>query len=240
MFEPSAHLDVPALAALERRAVDRSIEIDGDAIVDLRGRARRLLGIGPALLSDPVDRGLDIGRIDIGDRTLKRNLREIADFEHRQHLERDLEVEVAAGLERRVDRRLIGRQLDLWLPGEAQAVVVDDLLVRCGDGFLHHVGHHRLAVDLPQVLDRHLSRTEAVDPDLRLQFGQLPVELVRQVARRQRYVIFALEPLAQRLSHLHLAFRLVVAAMGFPWPKFLRRPIVNGSGPPFRAPNSMS
>ena len=176
----------------------------------------RLIGIAAALLREPVDRGLDIGRLDVGDWTLERDFGEIADFECRQHLERDLEVEVAARFQGRLDRGLIGRQLDLRLAGEAQAVVVDDLLVRAGDGFLHDVGHHRLAVDLAQMLDRHLARPEAVDADLRLQFGQLPIELLRQVARRKRNVIFPLEPLAQRLGHLHLAFRLVVLAKDAP------------------------
>ena len=96
--------------------------------------------------------------------------------------------------------------------GETQLVVVDDLLVGVGDRLLDDIGHDRLAVDFAQVFDRHLPRTEAVDADLPLEVGQLSVQLLREVARRQIDVILPLEPLAQRLRHLHCPIRLVFLA----------------------------
>ena len=205
------HLDVAAGAALERFALDRPVEIDGHAVMILRLRALGLVLVGAPLLGDPVERGVDVGVLDVGSETLDRNLGEIADFEHRQNFEGDLEIEVAARLERRVDHRLVGRQLDLRLAGEAQVIVVDDLLVGVGDSLLDDVGHDRLPIDLAQMFDRHFPGTEAVDADLPLEVGQLSVQLLREVARRQRNVILALEPLAQRLRHLHCPIRLVFA-----------------------------
>src|SRR5208337_1570202 len=57
-----------------------------------------------------------------------------------------------------------------------------------------------------------LARAEAVDAHLRLEVDELPVQLFRQVARRQENVIFPLEPLAQRLRHLHFPIRLAFLA----------------------------
>ena len=62
------------------------------------------------------------------------------------------------------------------------------------------------------MLDRHLARAKAVDSHLLLKLGELAVELGGQVARRKRDVVFPLQSLAERLGHLHLAFRLVLVA----------------------------
>ncbi len=67
--------------------------------------------------------------VDVGDRPLERDVLEIADLELRQHFHRDLEGEVAARFQRRLDLGLRGRQLDLRLHREPQAVLLDDLLV---------------------------------------------------------------------------------------------------------------
>ena len=60
------NLDVPPFAALEGNAVDRSVEIDRDAVMNLGRRARGLLAVGAALLRETIERGLDIGRLDVG------------------------------------------------------------------------------------------------------------------------------------------------------------------------------
>ena len=153
---------------------------------------------------------VDVGFVDVGRQPLELDLREIADLERRQHFERDLEREIAARLERGLDRGLVGRQFDLRLAGEAQAVVVDDLLVGVVDRLLDDVGHHRLAVDPAQMLDRHLARAKSLDLRLRLELGELAVQLLGEIARGQEDVVFALQPLAQRLRHLHRPIRLVI------------------------------
>ena len=203
-------LDVAALAALERNAVHLAVEVDGDAVMGFRLRALGLHGIGSPAVGQPLDRVRDIGVFDIRRQALEFDLREVADLEGRQHFERHLEPEIAARLERRVDRRLIGRQLDLGLAGQPKVVVVDDLLVGFGDRLLDDVGHHRLAVDLAQVFDRHLARPETLDLGFRLELGQLTVQLLGEIARRKENVVLALEPLAQRLRHLHCPIRLVL------------------------------
>src|SRR6185437_7342276 len=221
------HLDVPAFAALKGNAVDGSIEIYRDAVMRLGSRARRLVTVRATLPDKPVERGVDIGWFDVGGQALERDLREIANLEDRQNLERDLEVEIAAGLEGGFDRGLVARKLDLGLAGEAQMVVVDDLLVGAGDGLLDDFGHHRLAVNLAQMLDRHLARAEAVEADLLLELGELSVELRGEVARGQRNIVLALQALAERLGHLHLAFLVAVPADRREWPMIACRPIVN-------------
>ena len=77
--------------------------------------------------------------LDLGDRPLERDVLEIADLELRQHFDRDLEGEIAARLERRLDLLLVGRKFDLRLHGEAQAVLLDDLLVGGVDRLLDDV-----------------------------------------------------------------------------------------------------
>ena len=183
---PKHDLNVAAHAALERFALDRADEIDRHAVMVLGLRALGLVRVLSTLLGEPVERSVYVRVLDVGGETLKRNLGEIADFEDRQHFERDLEIEIAARLERRVDRRLVRGQLDLRLAGEAQMVVVDDLLIRVGDRLLDNVGHDRLAVDLAQMFDRHLSGTEAVDADFPLEVGQLPFSFsARSLAGRE-------------------------------------------------------
>ena len=142
-------LDVLALAALERIAVDRAVEIDGDPVAGAR-RSRRRAGryrcAGSSAMRSIA--ASTSSAVNVGDWTLERDVVEVAELELRQHFQRDLESEIAVRLESGLDRRLVGRQFDLRLAGEPQAVVVDDLLVGACDRLLHDVGHHRAAVDL--------------------------------------------------------------------------------------------
>ena len=85
--------------------------------------------IDAAAVRQTLQRRVDLGLLDVGDRPLERDVGKFADFELRQHFERDLEIEVAARLQRRVDLVALGGQLDLGLHRQPQAVVVDDLLV---------------------------------------------------------------------------------------------------------------
>ena len=196
-------LDGFAFAAFERLALDRADEIDRHPVVIFGRRALRLVRIGPPAFRHGVDRGVDLALRDVGDWPFERDFGEVADFEFRQHFERHPEIEIAARVEHRVDRLLVFGQLDFRLLGEAQAVIVDDLLVGGVDELLDEIGHHRAAVDLLEIGDRNLAGAKAVHPDLGLHVGQLRLEFRRQVARRQRYAVFAFQPLAQRLGDLH-------------------------------------
>ena len=141
--------------------------------------------------------------LDLGDRPLEGDVGEFADLELRQHFQRDGEGEVAARLERRLDRVLVGRQFDLRLLREPQAVFVDDLLVGLGDRLLHDIGHHRAAVDALEMRNRHFARPEAVDPHLGLHVGELASRREARSLAGSDDGVFALQPLAQRLGDLH-------------------------------------
>ena len=199
-------LDVLARAALERLAVDRADEIDRHASwlgrLAFGPRVVDAAGVGQAL------EGVRRPRPRRRRPAARAQYREIADLELRQHFQRHFESEIAARLQRRLDLLGLGRQFDLRLHGEAQAVLVDDLLVGRVDRLLHDIGHHGAAIDALEMGDRHLARAEAVDLDLGLEVGELRVELRGEIAGGHHDVIFALQPLAQRLRHLHRQNRL--------------------------------
>ncbi len=54
------HLDISPFAAFEGHTLNRSVEVNRDAITDLSRRAHRLLGIAAALLHQAIERGLDV------------------------------------------------------------------------------------------------------------------------------------------------------------------------------------
>ena len=60
--------------------------------------------------------------------------------------------------------------------------------------------------------DGHLAGPEAVDADLVLEVGELGVEFRGEIARRNDYIVFPLQPLAQRLRDLHSLNRPVSMA----------------------------
>ena len=60
----------------------------------------------------------------------------------------------------------------LRLHGELEAAFADDLGIEFADQRLDGLGHHRLAVDLLEMRDRHLARTEAAQLDAVLELVQ--------------------------------------------------------------------
>ncbi len=161
------------------------------------------VGEGAAGVGHALHEALDLLLGDVGDRALQRNVVESAEFELRQHLQLDLEGEIALCFKRGLYLVLFFGQFDLRLHGEPQVAAVDDLLVGLLDLLLHEVGHHRAAIDALQVRHRHLAGAEAVDPHLLLEVGELAVEPGGEVARGDHHVIGPLEPFAQRFRHLH-------------------------------------
>ena len=71
--------DVLALAALELRAVDAADEVDHDAVA-IGGRAV-LRREGAVLLGHPLERFVDLGVGDLGDRLLHRDVRQVGELE---------------------------------------------------------------------------------------------------------------------------------------------------------------
>ena len=106
-------------------------------------------------------------------------------------------------LERLLDLFLVLGEIDFGLARQTEAVVVEDLLVDLVHGVLDDVGHHRLAIDLAQMGDRHLAGAEPVDAGLALHVGQLAIQPLGQIARRQNHLVRALEALREGFRHLH-------------------------------------
>src|SRR5262249_47019235 len=151
-------------AAFERRTVDPAVEIDDDTVAPLDLAALALGGERPVLFGNLADRLIDLGVGDLGDRTLELDPLEIAELDLRQDLERELAgwvggVGLSAGA--LLDLRLLVRDRPLGLHGEFEPTVAHDLGFELADHRLDGLRHHRLAVDLLQVGDGHLARTES-------------------------------------------------------------------------------
>ena len=164
-------------AALERHAVDRAGERDRHLVAVVRRGALGLRQIRPVLLGDAHDRLVDLGLGHVGGELLQRDVVERRKLDLRQDLHRDRIVEVGLALDHRLDRGLLGRQLDLRLHGEAQIVVGHDLGVGVAHRRLDRLGHHRAAVHPLQVPDRHLAGAEAVDAHRALELVEARVDL---------------------------------------------------------------
>src|SRR6202012_3967964 len=65
------------------------------------------------------------------------------------------------------------------------------------------LGHHRAAIDLLQMADRHLARTETVDTDLALQVDKLRVRLGMEIRCGNVDLEFVLQSLIEGFGDLH-------------------------------------
>src|SRR5262249_6790728 len=157
--------DVAAAAAFERHAVDLAGKVDDDAVAFFHLRPVRLGGERPVLLSDLVECFLDLRVGDLRDLALELDALEIRQLDLRQYLERERIGEVGLSADDLFDRGRFVRNRDLRFHGELETAVADDLGVELADYRLDGLGHHRLAVDLPQVRDRHLAGAEAAQLD---------------------------------------------------------------------------
>ena len=128
---------------------------------------------------------------------------EIRQLDLRQYLQREGVSEVGLSSEHVLDRGGFVRNRDLGLHGELEATLADDLGVEFTDDRLDGFGHHRLAVDLPQVVDRDLARTEAAQLDRPADFTEPAGDLFLELAGRDDDAEFALEPLGAGFCHLH-------------------------------------
>ena len=189
------------LAALERFAADLAVEIDGDRVALLGGRALALVAIGLLGIGKPLQRLLHRLVGHVGDQPLRLQLAQIGEREvgHQIHLHGEFEVRLARDhIVERVDeihpRR--GRRLDL--------LVLEKLLAGFVDRLVDDLAHQRFAVGLLQERDRRLARPEALEMNLRLHLGDLAGELGIQIGGPDQDGEFAVQRLGDGFGNLHL------------------------------------
>ena len=192
---------VGAGAAVEGLAVDLADIVDGDAVAVFGLALLRL--VGARRFGDALDLLVDLRFRHVEDRPRHRDAGEILDLDRRNDLIGELELEIGAAGEDLLGFLLVLGHGDLGLHGGLLAAVGDDGAGRVGEDLVDHLGHERLAVDLAQVLDRHLAGAEAVDADLVLGVGKPRHQLGFHVAGRHGDLDLALQTGIQRLGNLH-------------------------------------
>ena len=211
-------LDALAGAAVERHAVDGALEVDGDAVAVLGLGALALGVIGPALVGDALDGFVDIGIGDFDHRLLDREALEVGELDRRHDLDRNRVGQVGLAGEQFLDLGCLGRHGDLRLGREAKAAIGEDLGVGVADGLVDGLGHHRAAIDLLQMADRHLAGTEAVETDLVLEVDQLDRRLGIEVGGGNADLELVLQSLGEGFGDLH-GVNLLPLAPGPKWPR---------------------
>ena len=184
-------------------AVDAAGEIDGDAVAGLGLGALALRRIAAVGIGDALDRFIDLGVGDLGDRLLQRETLEVGELDLRHHLDRDGVGEVGLAGEQFLDLVLFRRHRHLRLGRKAEAALGEDLRVGVADGLVDGLGHDRAAIELLQMGDRHLARTEAVETDLVLHVDQLGVRLGIEIGCRHVDLELVLQSLIEGFRNLH-------------------------------------
>ena len=92
---------------------------------------------------------------------------------------------------------------DLGLGGELEPAFAHDLAIELADHRINGFSHHALAVDLLEVRDRHLSRTEAAQLDALLELAEPQRKPRLEIGCRHLNLKFALEAVGEDFSHFH-------------------------------------
>ena len=124
--------------------------------------------------------------VDVGHLALELQRGEVGDGDLGQHLERHGEGQIALAGQHALDLVLVLGQIDVRLVRGALVAVGQRLAARLLDGLLQHLGHHRAAVELLEVRDRHLALAEALELDLVLDLVEAGGEALAQLALRRR------------------------------------------------------
>ena len=196
-------LDALAGAAVEGHAVDGALEVDGDAVAVLGLGALALRRVGTVLVGDALDRLIDVGIAHLDHRLLDRKTLEVGELNWRHHLDRDGVGQVSLAGQQFFDFLLLGRHRDLRLGRETKTAVGEDLRVGVADGLVDGLRHHRAAIDLLQMGDRHLAGPEAVEAHLVLHVDQLGIRLGVQVGGGNADLEFVLQSLGEGFGDLH-------------------------------------
>ena len=158
-------LDVLALAAFELHAIDTADKIDRQPIT-LAGRSLGLrLVLDGALhqIGDRLVHGL-VG--NVGDFPLELQGGEIGHRDAGKNLELHGEGEIALPREHLLDLFLVLGEIDVGLVRRPLVAILHGLAARLLHRLLHDLGHHRTAIQLLDVRNRHLALAEALELDL--------------------------------------------------------------------------
>ena len=156
------HGSVFALAAVKLDTVDGAYEIDGDAVALVSHPAVRGLEAGGA--ADQIGQTLvDVGFSHFSDRTLQRDAGKVRRGDGGDHLIGHAVSKIHLAIQHLLDLGLIFGELDVRREGGALLAVIERLLRRLRHRRLHHLGHHRAAVNALQMRHRHLARPETLD-----------------------------------------------------------------------------
>jgi hypothetical protein len=136
---------------------------------------------------------------------LERELTEIHQFEFREHLEGESISEVARAGEDLVDLRLVLGQPDRGLKGRPFLPLRQRLAARVGNGLLHHLGHHRAAIDFAQMLLRHVTWPEALDPGAALELVEPRREAPLKLVSADHHLQLTAQAIRSRFRDIHSA-----------------------------------
>src|SRR5262249_28195460 len=153
--------DVAAGSTFERHAVDLAREVDHDPVAALDLAAFGFGRVRTILLSDPIERFVNLGIGDFGRQALELEGLEVAKLDLRQHFQRKRVGEIRLAADHTLDLGRLVRDGDLRLHGELETALLHDLGIELADHGLDRLGHDGAAVDLAQMRDRNLAGPEA-------------------------------------------------------------------------------
>ena len=160
------------------------------------------------MLGDLLQRVIDLGIGDVGDDLFDLEGAEIGKRDRRHDFDGHGIAQVRLAVEHALDLGLLGRQRHLRLGGELEAAFGENLGIGVAHRLLDSLGHHRLAVDLLEVTDRHLAGAEAVDLDAVLHVGEALIDLGVEVGSRNDDLELVLQSLGEGFGDLHGVFLL--------------------------------
>lgn len=128
---------------------------------------------------------------------------EVGERDRRHHFDRNRVGQIGLAAQQLLDILLLRRHGDLRLGREAEAAFGEQLRVGVANGLVDGFGHHRAAIDLLQVRDRHLARTEAVDADLVLEVDELGAGLGIEIRRGNADLELVLQTFREGFCDLH-------------------------------------
>ncbi|MGY3649889.1 hypothetical protein ACVWW2_005180 [Bradyrhizobium sp. LM4.3] len=175
----------------------------GDAITRFGLGALGLRGIAAIRIGDALDRLVDVGVGDFGDGLLDLEGLEVGERNRRHHLDRNRVGQIGLAVEQLLDLGLLGRHGDLRLGRKAEAALGEQLRVGVADGLVDGLSHHRAAIDLLEVRDRHLAGTEAIDFDLVLEVDELGTSLGVEIRRGNADLELVLQTFREGFCDLH-------------------------------------
>ncbi len=206
---PRAKRDLGILigATFKRLTVNAPDIGHGDTVA-VAGLSRNAL-VSAVGFANLVEACVDLFIGDIGNRAFDGDALEVGDFEIGQNLIGHGVDEIGLALQNPGGFRLVFRHGDIGLDGRLLAAVGERLAGGFGDHRLDDFRHGGLAIDVAQMGNRHLARTESVEANAAFQLQQLLRQAGIQFRGRNRHRQFAFEPFGKGFVDLHL-FALII------------------------------